>query len=232
MNTNHSMTPADARDFLEARLDALADYVAELFDTFADGLDAGATQHRFTRSEARAYLDGRLNRDALEARAFTRDGATLTPRAWLTAHDLADFLAVVQQSKAPEGPTVATDLLCPPWCDHAQGEHPYTLPNRERGESSAFRVHRTRFGPNAMHAALELTDRAIVADGTVAMSDHSHDLGALAIAVYPDGRASTVDARPLFHLTPNGARRLAQQLTAAADLADSELSEWGADPSS
>lgn len=178
-----------------------------------------------------------LNGAALLARAFVPNpDGTLTPRPW--AGDLDQLAIALHQHEAPPGTHHHTAHPCPTWCEEAAAEtgHPFTYsdpadrglravrddsPGGESntgGEASGglYRVHRHRAGPNLTHVAVEAWERI---EHPEAASDYGTDPAAFMVSVY--GPAPTLRAVPGY-LTPNGARELARQLLAAADLADAE----------
>jgi hypothetical protein len=177
-----------------------------------------------------------LDAPALLARAFEHNpDGTLTPRAW--ANDPGQLATVLSQHAPPVGTQRHTAHPCPPWCEDrtSQGGHAFTYADpASRGLRSVpdsasdgrngpeepprglYRVHRHRFGPNPTHVAMEAWERIAEVD---APSDYGTDPAAIAVALY--GPSHGPRALP-GHLSPTGARELARQLLAAADLADAE----------
>jgi hypothetical protein len=198
-----------------------------------------------TPQEATAYLHDRIdaalagiiwepeNFDMtdLTSRAFdVSDDGDHQPRPWITS-DGPKMTAGIMQASLPVGVSIPAETPCPPWCDRRH-EHPFTSTDlrptvrlvdadddtTQSGPSAAYRTHRHRFGTNPVHAALETQERAATFD--VSATDLGTDTGALSIAIYANS------TRPAFHLTPAGARRLADQLATAADMADQQLADW------
>lgn len=227
-----NLTDAEARDYLRRCLDSLA----ARFTKGADPADPDS------HAAARAVVFADLDVEDLYARAFITNPHTGTrePRPWLHETDAeptdllahADLFAAVQQCRAPAGPSVAAVAPCPDWCDvrHQDDGHRYTLPDPDRGESAPFRIHRHRLGPNPTHVAVEAYDRGIMLDpaAPITVSDLGHDLDALTVAIYSGGGSASISGRPALTLSPAGARALAAQLTAAAALAETQVSDWRA----
>lgn len=115
------------------------------------------------------------------------------------------------QYEPQEGRRVTTSLPCPSWCVLDTG-HPFETTtidaNPLRSGVSLFRVHRRRFGERPTHVSVETYERTIDATGP---SDLGSDPAATVVRLQlPDAHC---------HLSPEGARRLADLLTEAAALA-------------
>lgn len=127
------------------------------------------------------------------------------------------------------GRTVPTTLPCPPWCALDPG-HPFETtdpdenplravtsdppPSRPgRPAAPLLRIHRRRFGARPTHVTVETYERSAV--GSASSSDLGTDPTATLVRLQlPTGHG---------HVTPDGARRLAALLLAAADVAASEV---------
>lgn len=127
----------------------------------------------------------------------------------------------------PFGRRIATTLPCPPWCRHHDDGHPFVAvdpfanPLRVlvHGGTKApwerlYRVHEARFGERATHITVETWERTT--DPTTAAAS---DLG-----TQPEATLVRVNLDPngSGYLSPAGARRLAELLHQAADLADAQ----------
>lgn len=135
----------------------------------------------------------------------------VTPGAYALAPwaQLPQLLSLADQHALPTWPAGPTQHPCPPWCDKPTG-HPYDT----YAGGSLRRDHTHRFSDHASCATLELRERTT--DPETGPSDLGTDPGALLVAVHlSDGTG---------YLSAAGARDLAAQLTAAADLYDLERS--------
>ena len=144
------------------------------------------------------------------------DGHYLIP-GWVDAEAIVQ-IGNQERSSRRTGRLVATQLPCPDWCEHAD-DHPFEttdeagsalrLVGSDKPPERLCRVHRRRLGNRATHVAIETWERTDDASGP-------SDLGA-------DPEATLVRLQlpePHAYLTPEGARRLAQQLVEAAALCE------------
>lgn len=148
------------------------------------------------------------------------------------------------------GRPVATALPCPDWCTLPPGHpfettdpdaNPLRLvgaPDDGTPAARLFRVHRRQYGENATHVAVESYERctsggpanascsrcgmpttALVHHATA--NGHAYTTGLSDLNTDPEATVVRLQL-PEAHgyLTPNGARRLAAQLLAAADQAE------------
>lgn len=122
------------------------------------------------------------------------------------------------------GRQVATPLPCPSWCSLPDGHpfetvnvggNPLSVAGQEQSSpvGGLVRVHRHRFGQRETHVAVETYERTHIATGP---SDLGHNPAATLVRVQlPDSHG---------YVTAAGARRLAELLIEAA-----EVAETGAD---
>ncbi len=167
---------------------------------------------------------------AVAARAFHASPTGPQPRPWVA--DPAALRTVAQQHQMPAGISeTAHNAPCPTWCEHTGAEHRFTftdpprlhLADEESEPQRRYRIHRHRLGPNPTHVAVELRERRAAEHGP---SDLGTDPEALTIALYVHRSVRPHGDTSHAQFTATGARELARQLIAGADLADTETRTW------
>ena len=146
---------------------------------------------------------------AITERAFatTKDGLRIG-HDWLSPDALH---ALIEQHRRPQHP-VATTLPCPAWCDDQEG-HPFDL--RPHGNQ---RTHRHIIGERrATCVSVEHIERTPAGCAEGGPTDLGTDPGALNIALTHHAGTG--------YLTADGARRIAADLIAAADMLDAANAE-------